>query len=831
MQNFTKVGNHRCVQNRLKILVSLLFLFVAVVVRADSDEPEHSPAEKLNPYAFVLSSAELKELAQQLSSKVDLFREVWAIHPTAEFYAGTTRDYLYWILGHFRNAKTSAQVSEVKQNLLALKFIQFREMVGHDSDADILVHDRNQLSGLSGGTFGIRKLDLIAYDQIDPQSDFGQSEFDQGFIPVEKLRLSKNGILEDSRFGNGVKELISGRLSMHFADPDKFWKTQYAKQGLNHPILLPIRYLRILAQDYLRRHGDDLPERSKLIDSIDPIVREKIKSIIRTALTDSRFESSLKLEKFRAWLNGPLQKSFRSYSNANAAFDLMKEMGVLRLAERYPEEIDSLHSHLLKIKRDPDKIRKNFEVYGVEPEIIYQKIDTVLQGQELIHGAGSEVAFRSIIFQGIVPSEYGSAGRGFYSVDYNGLAFAKNWSLTRAEVDDIVVAIKVNIKTKFIDITRGEGAKLFETWRNKNSNVDDAFDKFAEEFGADLIAYKYEDKLLKDGRAFVLKNAGVIESRRGIFKNPRPLRELISGAEQLNSQWKAKVSDIEEKFFSFFKDFALTPLMKSEREYVFSSLNSDLISKIWKLGSKRLYEKLGDSMPGWIEINLLAKPTEQVWDLWIEMLDLERESSEIEPYKSRYMKCLEAQRIWPEKVWKKIPDLIQANFFLTYRLNDVGPWPSIFWAEVPSLLDRSSSSHLYGLLVSLGHQKVWPNDFSQYFAQNMRRFADAGMYMDEAVGVALSGLDEWTPEIWKGIPDLMTAITSENLYLDSINLLKRHNQWPDFFWKEIPKIFEKLNQHNMIAILSVLKSRADHDPRICQKTIERLTNIYHGFKT
>src|SRR5690349_11911861 len=83
----------------------------------------------------------------------------------------------------------------------------------------------------------------------------GETEINQGFLPAEKIRLSSNGIVEKPAFGQGAREIFSGNLTAHFADPKAFAKTFYAKNGQNHQVLLALRYLRLLAMDYFHTHG------------------------------------------------------------------------------------------------------------------------------------------------------------------------------------------------------------------------------------------------------------------------------------------------------------------------------------------------------------------------------------------------------------------------------------------------------------------------------------------------------------------------------------------------------------------------------------------------
>ena len=68
----------------------------------------------------LLSEQEFRQLSERLSQKVNLFQEVWAREPNAEFVAGTSRDFLYWVKGQFQSVTTREQAMKVQDELLQL---------------------------------------------------------------------------------------------------------------------------------------------------------------------------------------------------------------------------------------------------------------------------------------------------------------------------------------------------------------------------------------------------------------------------------------------------------------------------------------------------------------------------------------------------------------------------------------------------------------------------------------------------------------------------------------------------------------------------------------
>src|SRR5439155_11397289 len=117
--------------------------------------------------------------------------------------------------------------------------------------------------------YGVKKIDYIDRARFDPESDAGKNEVEQGYIPVEKIRLGKNGFVKDPRFIDGIGEIYRGKPTAYFTPDEIFEESFYATRKLNHPILLALRYLRLLAMNYYHEHGTGYPDVDTLFD-IDP---------------------------------------------------------------------------------------------------------------------------------------------------------------------------------------------------------------------------------------------------------------------------------------------------------------------------------------------------------------------------------------------------------------------------------------------------------------------------------------------------------------------------------------------------------------------------------
>src|SRR5205807_107434 len=124
---------------------------------------------------------------------------------------------------------TAGELAAKKAELRRRPFIQVRDFIVGESDVDIL-SDRGHL-GLDASDYGIKKVDSINAERLDPITEAGKSEREQGHIPVEKIVLGRTGIESSPLFGDGAKEIFTGKLTVHFAPRAQFDNTQYAKLG------------------------------------------------------------------------------------------------------------------------------------------------------------------------------------------------------------------------------------------------------------------------------------------------------------------------------------------------------------------------------------------------------------------------------------------------------------------------------------------------------------------------------------------------------------------------------------------------------------------------
>ena len=465
----------------------------------------------------MLSEEEFRKLAVELAPKVNLFHDVWEMDPEASFYGGTSRDYLFWLKKEFQNTRNREEALNKVSELRNLPLIDVRKFIIGDSDVDVI--SKTQLE-IPASRYGIRKFDTISPDVLDTKTAAGKNEIWQGHAPAEKIQIRKNEIQQLPELGSGLHEIYTGKLSVHFASPENFRETIYAKKGENHEILLALRYLRLQAINYFNTFGPGYPDQHHLASLLDPGSVAEVKRVIESVMDGSTLLPYLKNQRFHSWINGTISKAFRSYTNPTAALLLMKEFGVDRLSRIYGQEkIEPLNKYVFSKFRDQDKISAILQKFSASPDF-YSPVNSFFPDGYLYHGAGGEEAFRAILFQGILPSTDGNAAGGLYGVAEGDLDFAKSW---KGSTPDRVLKFPVKPSAKIVDITSGEGERVYRAYLNKSGG---SLDTFAEDFGIDIIRYPYSPQ------AFVVKNSDALQRGQGLVRQLLTLNEYLSLAEK-----------------------------------------------------------------------------------------------------------------------------------------------------------------------------------------------------------------------------------------------------------------------------------------------------------
>jgi hypothetical protein len=168
-----------------------------------------------------------------LAPKVSLFADTWAKDPEAEFFGGTSRDFLYWVKGQFKDITTREDTVKKMASLRALKILDVRDFIIGESDVDVITSSGTL--DLDAGDYGVRKIDPVDRQRLDPSTEMGKTEREQGHIPMEKIRLGRNGLIDWRDFGDGIGELHSGKPTVHFAPDEVFRQTTTQSSGRTSP--------------------------------------------------------------------------------------------------------------------------------------------------------------------------------------------------------------------------------------------------------------------------------------------------------------------------------------------------------------------------------------------------------------------------------------------------------------------------------------------------------------------------------------------------------------------------------------------------------------------
>src|SRR5205823_2449914 len=95
------------------------------------------------------------------------------------------------------------------------------------------------------------------------------------------------------------------------------------------------------------------------------------------------------------------------------------------------------------------------------------------------------------------------------------LADGRNLEIAEGFADkDSIIRFPIDKSARIIDITRGEGERLFNAFRASH-------DEFATHFGADILAYPYGPI------AYVVKNAAAVGAPSGHTREVESLDSLI----------------------------------------------------------------------------------------------------------------------------------------------------------------------------------------------------------------------------------------------------------------------------------------------------------------
>lgn len=465
------------------------------------------------PWHAHLSEAEFLELGVELAPRVDLFEEIWRADPTAQIYGGTARDFFWLLRAQFVRCTDRQCVERVRDRLRRQAFFA-EEIVAPESDVDVIAARAPDIS-LRNGL--ITKIDAIDPAWFATSGWYAEQEGKQGGLPVEKIRLTPKGVLSPlaPALGGGVGEIYRGIPTL-VLDP-RITRTPLYEKKENHPLLLVLRYLRQVASAYFHRFGRGAVDPVLLESVVDKASWGRVESVLGEA---RRKPGSLAPffanRKFRERAERVLKKSFRSFINPDAARALFRKAELDTLFVHYGDLAPQYQGVLFARTDDPRAIaraRRASKRLGVVVTSLEDRVPPIApglggatlseDGASLLHGTDSDTNYRLICYQGILPSEGGTAGRGAYAVDGDGKSFAFSWKKTdKARVARLVF----RPKTTLLDLTTIEPSVRSRLVRALG--VVDTDDAVADALGADVVKYPYWES--PTGAAYVIKNGAAI---------------------------------------------------------------------------------------------------------------------------------------------------------------------------------------------------------------------------------------------------------------------------------------------------------------------------------
>ncbi len=365
-------------------------------------------AQASAPISKFFTFDEYRTLLQKYATQVNLFRDAWKINPRLQFTGGTVRDYSLWFEKQFHHCSDRACAEEILKKLDDQPSIDVRGFILEDSDVDAA----GETTALKASDYGIHKIDYIEADELKAGTRLHQSALDQGYIPVERVVLGKNTLAAAEGFGNGLRELYEGKLTVYFTEASRFWRTVYAARRENHPSLLVARYLRVVSLYYNSMHPNGgYPDKAELLSLIDPATQRAIRSVVNESIHDPRFTECLKQPRFRSWHEKTVLKAFRAWTNPTATYLLFTEFGVDKLLKQIhgAPPINQFLFAQPRRQSDLELFQKRLAQFGFSEDQILEKTPELVPGLVLYHGTRTDIAFRDILLRGVFESESGSA--------------------------------------------------------------------------------------------------------------------------------------------------------------------------------------------------------------------------------------------------------------------------------------------------------------------------------------------------------------------------------------------------------------------------------------
>lgn len=466
-----------------------------------------------------LGPEEFEAVGIRLAPKVDLFAAIWAVDPDAEIYGGASRDF-YWFLR--RKLAVCQDRPCIDRTIAALESrpVDVKEFIVGQSDVDVVT--AKSLDSVAFDPGFLTRLQVVSPQWFARDSPLHAQEIAQGGVPVEKIRLARGRILPpaDPALRDGVLDVY--RAVPRLVTKDGIRDTAMWKAHENHELLGALRWVRQVAIAYSQRFGRGYPDDARLESLVDAPSRARAEAVFEALRREPiALAPFLDNELFRKRLRRLLQKIFRSYTNPTAAKRLFELLAIDDALVPYLGKwLEPYHTVMYAKHRDAETLRRAREAMGAggafvtlrehfrRNELALEKDRRGNDAAPFFHGTPDIDGYRSIVFQGILPSSGGSAGGGVYAVDRRSYAFARTWKAwLRRSGTPLVAKLLLDPDALVVDLTTPEGKAPWERWLSLHP--EGKYETFADAIGVDLIKYSYE------AHAYVIGNGAVVRDAVG----------------------------------------------------------------------------------------------------------------------------------------------------------------------------------------------------------------------------------------------------------------------------------------------------------------------------
>ncbi|MEK7357466.1 MAG: hypothetical protein AAB250_13525, partial [Bdellovibrionota bacterium] len=323
----------------------------------------------------------------------------------------------------------------------------------------------------------------------------------------------------------------ANRPTIQVPEMSKFWQTHYAREKLNHPILLATRYLRLVSNLQFAHEGPEVPFP---LEKLDKPSLDFVTASITDASDRKRFNEFLAQPKFREWLTKNLFSLFGKKASPNATESLMKATGLntlIRKRQLLPV------NHLEFVAKSGLAGDAKLRGIGIEPSAFFENVREIVPELLLFHGTKQEAWYQLIVRDGFVPSESGFKGSGLYSVARPEIANALAYAGGHA---NLVVGFPLDADARIVDLRKPDVERAimkYATTRGWLGSDNEKLAHAANELGIDAYVYELgrSGNGNPGGRAFLIKNGAVLGKPYGLNRKTMSFEALLGLATKVKS--------------------------------------------------------------------------------------------------------------------------------------------------------------------------------------------------------------------------------------------------------------------------------------------------------